>query len=151
VALLGLWLGWLIYWRKPLKAGQRDPMENFLGPLHAVLKNRYYLDEIYGRVFVAPSQWLSAQIIVFLDRGIIDALLHIIARLFTWLGDLVKVLNLWLIDGVGDGIPIAIFNFGGWLRRMQSGRVQQYMLLVLAAAVAIGIVLVLSADAALAQ
>ena len=151
VALLGLWLGWLVYWRKPLKAGQRDPMENFLGPLHAVLQNRYYLDDIYGRVFVAPSQWLSAQIIIFLDRGIIDALLHIIARVFTWLGDLVKVLNLWLIDGVGDGIPIAIFNFGGWLRRMQSGRVQQYMLLVLAAAVAIGIVLVLSSGAALAQ
>ena len=151
VALLGLWLGWLVYWRKPLKAGQRDPMENFLGPLHAVMKNRYYLDDIYGRVFVAPSQWLSAQVISFLDRGLIDALLHIIARLFTWLGDLVKVLNLWLIDGVGDGIPIAIFNFGGWLRRMQSGRVQQYMLLVLAAAVAIGIVLVLSAGAALAQ
>ncbi len=151
VALLGLWLGWLVYWRKPLKAGQRDPMENFLGPLHAVMKNRYYLDDIYGRVFVAPSQWLSAQVISFLDRGLIDTLLHIIARLFTWLGDLVKVLNLWLIDGVGDGIPIAIFNFGGWLRRMQSGRVQQYMLLVLAAAVAIGIVLVLSAGAALAQ
>ncbi|MXX49874.1 MAG: NADH-quinone oxidoreductase subunit L [Chloroflexi bacterium] len=151
VALLGLWLGWLVYWRKPLKAGQRDPMENFLGPLHAVMKNRYYLDDLYGRVFVAPSQWLSAQVIVFLDRGIIDALLHIIARLFTWLGDLVKVLNLWLIDGVGDGIPIAIFNFGGWLRRMQSGRIQQYMLFILAAAVAIGVVLALSAGAALAQ
>ncbi|MCY4146131.1 MAG: NADH-quinone oxidoreductase subunit L [Chloroflexi bacterium] len=151
VALLGLWLGWLVYWRKPLKAGQRDPMETFLGPLHPVLQNRYYLDAIYGRLFVAPSQWLSAQIISFLDRGIIDALLHIIARLFTWLGDLVKVLNLWLIDGVGDGIPIAIFNVGGWLRRMQSGRIQQYMLLILAAAVAIGIVLALSSGAALAQ
>ena len=149
VALLGLWLGWLVYWRKPLKAGQRDPMVTFLGPLHATLKNRYYLDEVYGRVLVAPSQWLSRQVLIFLDRGIIDALLHIIARVFTWLGDLVKVLNLWLIDGVGDGIPIAIFSFGGWLRRMQSGRVQQYMLLVLAAAVAIGIVLVLSSSAAL--
>ena len=150
VALLGLWLGWLVYWRKPLKAGQRDPMESFLGPLHAVLKNRYYLDDVYGRVFVAPSQWLSRQVIAFLDRGIIDALLHIIARVATWLGDLIKALNLWLIDGVGDGIPIAIFNFGGWLRRMQSGRVQLYMLFVLAAAVAIGIVLVLSSGAALA-
>ena len=149
VALAGLWLGWLVYWRKPLSAGQRDPMENFLGPVHAILQNRYYLDELYGRVFVAPSQWLGAQVIAGLDRGIIDACLHCIARVFTWLGDLVKVLNLWLIDGVGDGIPIAIFSFGGWLRRLQSGRVQLYMLLALAAAVAIGIVLVLSSGAAL--
>ena len=149
VALLGLWLGWLVYWRKPLKAGQADPMVAFLGPLHTLFKNRYYLDDIYGEVFVKPSQWLAVQIIAFLDRGIIDAFLHVIARIFTWLGDLVKVLNLWLIDGVGDGIPIAIFNFGGWLRRMQTGRVQQYMLLVLAAAVLIGIVLVLASGAVL--
>ena len=151
VALAGLWLGYMMYWRRPLKAGQADPLLGVLGPLHAVLQNRYYLDDIYGAVFVKPSQWLAAQVIVLLDRGLIDALLHIIARVFTWLGDLTKVLNLWLIDGVGDGIPIAIFHAGGWLRRMQSGRIQQYMLLVLAAAVVIGVVLVLSSGAALAQ
>ena len=116
-----------------------------------MFKNRYYLDDIYGDVFVKPSQWLARQVITFLDRGIIDAILHIIARIARWLGDLTKVLNLWLIDGVGDGIPIAIFNFGGWLRRMQTGRIQQYLLLVLIAAVLIGIVLVLSSGAALAQ
>ncbi len=148
VALLGLWLGYMVYWRRPLKAGQADPMENFLGPLHPILQNRYYLDDVYVAVFVKPSQWLARHATVFLDRGIIDAILHVIARVFTWLGDLIKVLNLWLIDGVGDGIPIAIFNFGGWLRRMQSGRVQLYLLLVLAAAVVIGVVLVLSSGAA---
>ena len=126
-------------------------MEAALGPLHPVFKNRYYLDDIYGQIFVKPSQWLGVQVFACLDRGIIDAILHVIARIFTWLGDLIKVLNLWLIDGVGDGIPIAIFSFGGWLRRMQTGRVQQYMLLVLVAAVLIGIVLVLSSGAALAQ
>lgn len=148
VALLGLWLGYMVYWRKPLKAGQADPMVAFLGPLHPVLQNRYYLDDVYIAVFVKPSQWLARQVTSFLDRGIIDAILHIIARIFTWLGDLIKVLNLWLIDGVGDGIPIAIFHFGGWLRRLQSGRVQLYLLLVLAAAVLIGALLVLSAGAA---
>ena len=151
VALLGLWLGYLMYWRKPLKPGQQDPLVKTLGPLHTLFENRYYLDDIYGQVFVKPSQWLAAQVIVLLDRGIIDALLHIIARVATWLGDLTKVLNLWLIDGVGDGIPIGIFHLGGWLRRMQSGRIQQYLLLVLVAAVLIGIVLVLSSGAALAQ
>ncbi len=145
VALLGLWLGYMVYWRKPLKAGQPDPLEGFLGPLHPVLKNRCYLDDLYSAVFVKPSQWLAAQVIVFLDRGIIDALLHIIARFFSWLGELIKALNLWLIDGVGDGIPIAIFNFGGWLRQLQSGRIQLYLLLLLAAAAGIGLVLVLTA------
>ena len=143
-ALGGLWLGWRIYWRKPLKAGQTDPMTAALGDVHPILKNRYYLDDLYVWLFVRPSQWLGRQVIIFLDRGLIDAVLHIIARIFAWLGDLVKVLNLWLIDGVGDGIPIAIFSLGGWLRRMQTGRIQQYMLLALAAAALIGILLALS-------
>ena len=151
VALLGLWLGWMVYWRRPLKAGQADPMEKALGALHPIFKNRYYLDDFYQWLFVKPSQWLGVQVIAFLDKGVIDTFLHVIGRIFTWLGDLVKVLNLWLIDGVGDGIPIAIFNFGGWLRKMQTGRVQQYMLLVLVAAVVIGIVLVLSSGAVVAQ
>ena len=151
VALGGLGLGWWMYWRKPLKAGQQDPMEDILGPLHPILKRRYYFDDLYEWLFVKPSQWLGRQVIIFLDRGIIDAVLHVVARVFTWLGDLAKVLNLWLIDGVGDGIPIAVFNLGGWLRRMQTGRVQQYMLLALAAAVLIGILLVLSSGAAAAQ
>lgn len=151
VALGGLWLGYMMYWRKPLKAGEQDPMERILGPLHPVLKNRYYLDDLYINVFVKPSQWVSAQIISFVDKGIIDGLLHAIARFFVWLGDLIKVLNKWLIDGVGDGIPIAIYNFGGWLRRIQTGRVQQYMLVVLAAAVLIGLILVVSSGAVTAQ
>lgn len=148
VALGGLGLGWWMYWRKPLKAGEQDPMERILGPLHPVLKNRYYFDDLYIWLFVKPSQWLGKQVIVFLDKGVIDTILHVIARVFTWLGDFVKVMNMWLIDGVGDGIPVAIYNFGGWLRRIQTGRVQQYMLLVLVAAVLIGIVLVVSTGAA---
>ncbi len=151
VALGGLWLGWFMYWRKPLKAGDKDPMENILGPLHPVLKNRYYFDDLYIMLFVKPSQWFGKQVVVFLDKGVIDTILHVIARVFTWLGDFVKVMNMWLIDGVGDGIPVAIYNFGGWLRRIQTGRVQQYMLLVLVAAILIGIVLVVSSSGATAQ
>ena len=33
VALGGLWLGWFMYWRKPLKAGEQDPMERILGSI----------------------------------------------------------------------------------------------------------------------
>jgi NADH-quinone oxidoreductase subunit L len=144
VALGGLGLGWWMYWRKPLKAGEQDPMERILGPLHPILKNRYYFDDLYILIFVKPSQWFGKQVIVFLDKGVIDTILHVIARVFTWLGDFIKVMNMWLIDGVGDGIPIGIYNLGGWLRRIQTGRVQQYMLLVVVAAVLIGVVLVVS-------
>ncbi|MFN8372026.1 MAG: proton-conducting transporter membrane subunit [Anaerolineae bacterium] len=145
-ALGGMFLGWLVYWRKPLVAGEADPMIAALGPMHPVLKNKYYFDELYTAVFIVPSQWFSDKVVSqFLDRGIIDGILHGIAAIATWIGDLFKVLNLWLIDGVGDGIPKLIADFGHWFRRIQTGRVQQYLLLVLVAALLIGLIFAVSA------
>ncbi len=145
VALGGLYAGYLMYWRKPLVAGETDPVIPMLGNVYPTLRNRYYIDEVYQSVFIRPSQWFAKNIAYeFLDQGIIDGTLHLIARVFTWIGDLFKNLNLWLIDGVGDGIPELIGKFGGWFRWIQSGSVQQYMLLAGIAALLIAIVFALS-------
>jgi NADH-quinone oxidoreductase subunit L len=143
---VGLTLGYLMYWVKPLAAGEADPMIARLGPVHNLLKNKYYFDELYKAIFIVPSQWISQQVVSeFVDRGIIDGILHLIARVATWIGEFFKSLNNWLIDGVGDGIPKLIGDFGYWFRRIQTGRVQQYLLLVLVAALLIGLIFAVSA------
>ena len=145
VSLGGLYLGYLMYWKKPLEAGQPDPLVAMLGSFYPTLRNRYYFDELYAAVFIRPLQWFAKNVAYeFIDKGIIDGFLSLIARVFTWIGDLLKNLNLWLIDGVGDGIPELIGKFGGWIRWLQSGSVQQYMLLAAIAALLIGIVFALS-------
>ena len=152
VALGGIYVGYQMYWKKPLAAGEEDPLIQRLGPtLYTTLQRRYYFDQLYTAVFVVPSKWLAHQVNVFVDKGVIDGFLHMLAIVVTWLGDVFKVLNIWLIDGVGDGIPRAIYRSGAWLRTTQSGRVQQYLLAVLIAAVVIGIVLALSSGPAAAQ
>ncbi len=145
VALGGLWAGYMVYWRRPLQAGEPDPLVNWLGEsVHTTLKNKYYIDEVYDVVFVRPTQVIARLVGDVIDRGVIDGILHLIARVSVWIGDLFKVLNLWLIDGVGDGIPILIGRFSGWFRRLQTGRIQQYMLLIALAALLIGIVFAVS-------
>jgi NADH-quinone oxidoreductase subunit L len=145
VSLGGLYLGYVLYWVKPLTAGQIDPVVPVLGSLYTTLQHRYYIDEVYLAVFIKPSQWFAKNIAYeFLDKGVIDGFLHLIARVFTWIGDLLKNLNLWLIDGVGDGIPELIARFGRWFRWVQTGSVQQYMLLAGIAALLIAIVFALS-------
>ncbi len=146
VALGGLGLGWLMYWRVPLVAGQPDPLISILGPLYGTLQNRYYFDELYIWAIVRPAQWFAKDVVSdFIDRGIIDGFLHLVARIFTWIGDLIKNLNLWLIDDVGDGIPELIGNLGAWIRRVQTGSVQQYLLVALAGALLIGLIFAVSA------
>jgi NADH-quinone oxidoreductase subunit L len=145
VALGGLYVGYLLYWRKPLAAGEPDPLIAILGqPLHTVLKNKYYFDEAYVRLFVKPSQAFGRVVNEAIDLGVIDGFLHLVARVFTWIGDLIKLLNTWLIDGVGDGIPHLIAAFGRWFRFVQTGRVQQYLLLIAIAAILIALVFAVS-------
>lgn len=145
VALGGLGLGYLMYWRKPLAAGEEDPLVKILGGAYPVLKNKYYVDELYVRVFIKPSQAFSSVVVSrFIDGQIIDGFLHLIARVFIWIGDFLKLLNTWLIDGVGDGIPEYVAKFGAWFRRVQTGRVQQYLLLVAIAALLIVLVFAVS-------
>ena len=145
-ALGGIGLGWLMYWRKPLVAGQADPLVEIVGgDLYRTLANRYYVDELYQVVFIRPARWFADNVAAeVIDRGIIDGFLHLIARVFTWIGDFLKVLNLWLIDGFGDGVPQLINAFGGWLRRLQTGHIQQYILLAAVAALLIGLIFAVS-------
>ncbi len=150
VALGGLGLGYLMYGRNPLKAGEEDPMKRILAPgIYTLLQNKYYIDELYQIIFVRPSQWFSRVVVsTFIDKGIIDGFIHLMAVAGNFTGDLLKAFNLWLIDGVGDGISQGVGHFGVWLRRVQTGRVQQYLILVLLAALIIGFVLVVSTSLA---
>jgi NADH-quinone oxidoreductase subunit L len=152
VALGGLYAGWLLYWRKPLEAGQEDPLVKIIGQtMYTTLQKRYYMDDFYKLVFVTPAQAIARWIIAVVDKGFIDNVLHFLGAAFTWLGDFIKVMNKWLIDGVGDGIPRAIFGFGGWMRGSQSGKVQLYLLIVLTAMLLIGIIFAISAGVVLAS
>ncbi len=145
VALGGLAVGYMMYWRKPLLAGEPDPLVAMLGGLYPVLKNKYYVDELYVRVFVKPSQWFSRVVVSeFMDKGVIDGILHTIAKIFIFVGDFIKLLNIWLIDGVGDGIPELIGMFGARFRRIQTGRIQQYMLFVAIAVILIALIFIVS-------
>ncbi len=144
VALGGIYLGWRMYIRKPLEKGQEDPMVSVLGPLWPLLENKYYIDELYAIVFIRPAQVIGRLTADVIDRGVIDGFLHLIARVATWIGDLAKVFNYWLIDGFGDAIPDGVGAFGRWFRRVQTGSVQQYLLLVALAILMIGVLFVLS-------
>jgi NADH:ubiquinone oxidoreductase subunit 5 (subunit L)/multisubunit Na+/H+ antiporter MnhA subunit len=73
-----------------------------------------------------------------LDKEVFDGTLHSIADAFIWLGEFFKRFNTVVIDGVGDGIPRAILDGARWFRQIQSGRIQQYLLIVALALLAIG-------------
>jgi NADH-quinone oxidoreductase subunit L len=129
VALGGLTLGWMAYRNMP--AGAQDPIEKAAPGLHRVLKDKYYIDELYDRVFVRPAYWFSETFTsAWMDRGVIDGFLHWVAMISGVIGVTLrtyidkKVINQWF----GDGIAKVVRWFGFTLRNIQTGRIQQYMI-----------------------
>jgi len=140
VALGGLLAGWLVY--RNYEAGQTDPVKKALGGLHTVLQNKYYIDEFYNATFVRFATWVSETFTYqWMDRGLIDGILHTLARVANWLGNNFRDrFEMPVISGGADAIANGVQAFGKNFRTIQSGRVQQYMNLVVGIVVLFGIV-----------
>jgi NADH-quinone oxidoreductase subunit L len=129
VALGGLYLGWLVY--RGTTAGAQDPVEKAVPGLHRILKNKYYFDELYDRVFVQPAYWLSETFTsAWMDRGVIDGFLHWVAMVSGIIGNALRnYIDKPIINGlIGDGTANVVRKFGFTLRGIQTGRIQQYMI-----------------------
>jgi NADH-quinone oxidoreductase subunit L len=110
LALAGIGGAWLLYGRR---RPADDPLKGALGPGYDLLRHGYYLDDLYT--------WLGD----YLVRGL-AAVLHWFDRT--------------IVDGLVDAVARVIGLAGATLRKVQSGWVQQYVL-VMAGAVFLALIL----------
>jgi len=126
VALGGLGLGWYVY------RNVNSPAEDKLQI--NVLKNKWYFDEIYEVVFIKPALWFSEVFVSqWMDKGFIDGILHVFGPATGGVGSAIRnyfdipFINRFLGDGTAD----ATWWVGKNLRPIQTGRIQQYLVLSL--------------------
>ena len=138
-ALGGLGLGWLVYGMKPLKAGQKDPLA-VLGPIYTFLENKYYFDELYEFIFGRPARWIASVLVYqVMDRTIIDGVLALIARFAYFVGHVFKLTEKYTINDPPDwGLAAPIQWLGRTFRVIQTGRVQNYLLVGMLVVLAFG-------------
>ena len=136
VAIGGLYTGWVMY------RNVNSPLQDrFQIPL---LKNKYYFDEFYDRVFVKPAYWFAENVVYkFMDQGLIDGILHLFGPLTDRFGSFIRnYFDLPVINRFfGDGSAEITYTAGEKLRFLQTGRIQQYLMLALVLFLAIGAVL----------
>jgi NADH-quinone oxidoreductase subunit L len=133
VALGGLFFGWLVY--RNVKSVSEDKLQI---PL---LKNKYYFDEAYDFLFVKPAYWFAENVVYkFMDQRVIDGFLHIFGPTTDRIGSIIRnYFDLLVINRtIGDGSAEVTYWFGGKLRAIQTGRVQQYLMLALVTFIVIG-------------
>lgn len=126
VALGGLAAGYFTY------RNVNSPAEDKLQV--GVLKNKWYVDELYNVVFIKPAVWFSEVFVSkWMDKGVIDGILHFFGPATGGVGSGIRnYFDLPVINAFfGDGSAEVTWWFGRNLRPIQTGRVQQYLVLSL--------------------
>ena len=142
LALLAIFISWLIYGRNPLKAGQPDPLKKPLGFIFTGMENKWFVDEGYWAVIINPfvkgSQFLADVI----DWRFWHDWFHdkVIAGTYNWLSNI--ALNDYAdqrgIDAFANALGKWTKDLSAAMRKVQNGFVRSYALSVL-----LGVVLII--------
>jgi NADH-quinone oxidoreductase subunit L len=147
VALAGIGVAtWVYYWKKaPTGVLQRSPL---LRGLHTFVVEKYYLDRLFVDGVVGSIKGPVARFVYWvLDQRVIDGVVNAIGVGAKAIGRFTyDVVDQRGVDGVVHGIGLSASEGGGLLRLIQSGRVQQYALMLFAAVALLGLTLVIPWD-----
>ncbi|HEX6269557.1 MAG TPA: NADH-quinone oxidoreductase subunit L [Anaerolineales bacterium] len=141
LALVAIWLSWLIYGRDPLRAGQIDPLKERLGAVFTGMENKWYVDELYQAIIVTPFVKLSQFLADVIDWRFWHDWFHetVIAGTYNWVSNV--ALNRYAdqqgIDAFANGLGDVTQWLSATLRKVQNGFVRSYALSVL-----LGVVLI---------
>jgi NADH-quinone oxidoreductase subunit L len=131
LGLLGICVGALFYFERRNGKALLNPavVARAFRPIHTLLWNKYYLDELYHWMLVAPTiglGWLTA----IFDRGVIDGVVNFVGWCGKISGFIIEIVDRvavdgWLVLGTARTTGLA----GNRLSYAQTGRVRQYFVM----------------------
>jgi NADH-quinone oxidoreductase subunit L len=142
LALVAIYLSWLLYGRNPLRAGETDPLKRMLDGIFTGMENKWYVDELYNAIIVTPYVRISQFLADVIDWRFWHNWFHetVIAGSYNWIANI--GLNRYADQRGIDAIANGLGSFTQWLsvtfRRIQNGFVRSYALSVL-----LGVVLII--------
>ena len=127
VAVLGILIATQLYYRNPAFA---ERLANSYPRLHTLLYRKYYIDELYDFVIIQPFKKLCLALGWF-DNHVIDGIVNGSA----WVTVKTALVSTWvdinIVDLLVNLAGAIVTFFGGMLRKVQTGLVQNYGLISL--------------------
>jgi NADH-quinone oxidoreductase subunit L len=125
-AFSGIIFGFLVYSKKLVSA---DAWAQTFKPVYNLLDKRYWFDEVYLKGFIRSADGIAKSLAKF-DLGIFDRFgvdgigytTFVLAKIQGWF-------DRFIVDGLVDLWGLLAQLFGAVLRRMQTGLVQNYILI----------------------
>jgi NADH-quinone oxidoreductase subunit L len=123
MVVLGITGAWWVYHRR--KVDTIGLMNRLNGP-YTVLQKQYYFDELYAATVYRATLWWAGVCAGF-DRIVIDGIVNgtgYLTRMVSWMSG---TIDKYIVDGAVNGVAAVFQGAGEGFRRIQTGRVQTYL------------------------
>jgi NADH-quinone oxidoreductase subunit L len=143
IVALGYGIGWALYGNKSPSAEEPDALEKAVPTIWGWLRDRLYVDELYGITVVAFYAW-CARVADWFDRRVWGGIVAAVTLAFRGLAHFDRFFDTEFVDGGFDKGCEELYTGGGLLSRMQTGQVQTYLRLLAVAVVVLAAILIWS-------
>ncbi len=117
-----LLFGWNLYNKHPERAAAWRG--RFAG-VHNVLKNKYWVDELYDAVLIQPFYQLC-RIAAWLDVKVVDGAVNAVRNVTVGTSYFSVFWDTWIVDGLVNLVGRVFMGSSSVLRRLQTGLTQSY-------------------------
>jgi NADH-quinone oxidoreductase subunit L len=127
IAVAGIFLAWKFYVTSP-EISERLA-QRFAGA-HKTLSNKYYVDELYNATVISGTM-VGGRALWGFDRNVVDGAVNGTSWLTMFGSWLSGLTDRTIVDGAVNFVGRTIQESSYWSRRLQTGLVQNYALLML--------------------
>lgn len=108
---------------------------------YQLLLNKYWVDEVYEKVFVRGSKALSARLF-WLDHKLVDGGVNGAGWLLRMIVFIEGTFDRWVVDGLVNLLGSQTIAFGRWIRKWQTGQIQTYLGVLVAGLSIVSLILI---------
>jgi NADH-quinone oxidoreductase subunit L len=127
VVFAGLGIGGLIYGLLQADTAEKnDVLESFYPSVFRVLRDRFYVDELYEATVVRANAAFS-RFCQWLDSVVLDTLVRVVSYCVIGLSWLNRIIDEYVVNLGFDAACQRLREGGGFLSRLQDGQVQNYL------------------------
>ena len=123
MVVLGIGGAWWVYHRRKVDT---IALMNRMKGAYTVLQGMYFFDELYHKTVYPFTLWWASVCAAF-DRIVVDGIVNgsgYLTRMMAWVSGLI---DKYLVDGAVNGVAAVFQGAGEGFRRIQTGRVQTYL------------------------
>ena len=130
VATIGWALAYALYYRDNAFVTATRWATGRFAFMHRVLANKYYVDELYNAAIIYPTLVFS-RFLSWFDANIIDGIVNLTRNVTIYpLGHGSSLFDRFIVDGAVNGLAYTASGASRMFRKMQSGFVQNYALVM---------------------